>query len=227
MEGTENYQENPVEKIPTDESKEEIVTEENPVENNEVAENVATEPEPELLKEENDADIVERLASIEEDIKRTNDLFESKLLYDTSKEDVITRLHKELQTYKDDMFKKILKPVFMYMIVFADSMRTLGSNYEETPDETALLERYQKLRKEFLKIETHIDDVIYNYGIESFVSKAGDEFNPRTQQVKRDIDAASEDEHKKIVDSLIPGYTWDEQMLRKEGVSVYLYRETK
>jgi molecular chaperone GrpE (heat shock protein) len=171
--------------------------------------------------------ILERLTEIEEELKRSNKLFDSKMLYDSTKEDVINRLHKELQTYKDDMFKKILKPVFMDMILFADSMRTLISNYEETPDETALPERYQKLRKEFLKIGTHIEDVIYNYGIEPYSAKSGDEFNPKTQQAKRDIDAASENEHRKIADSLIPGYTWDEQLLRKEGVSVYLYRETK
>jgi molecular chaperone GrpE len=186
-----------------------------------------TEPELETEPSGDKKDIIERLAEIKDELKRNNDLFESKLLYDAAKEDVITRLHKELQAYKDDMLKKILKPVFMDMILFSDSMRTLGSNYEETPDESEILGKYQKLRKEFLKIGSHIDDVIYNYGVEPYSAKPGEDFNPKTQQVKRDVETASEDEHKKIISSLLPGYTWDEQLLRKEGVSVFVHRENK
>ncbi|MDR3246345.1 MAG: DUF4208 domain-containing protein [Prevotellaceae bacterium] len=211
-----------------------VVTENITDENSEVVDDTSivaeeTDVDPEIAPEQkpDKQAILKRLTEIDEGLKRSNSLFESKMLYDATKEEVINRLHKELQTYKDDMFKKILKPVFMDMILFADNMRALVSKYEETPDETALPERYQKLRKEFLKIGSHIDDVIYNYGIEPFSSKSGEDFNPKTQQVKRDVDAVSEDDNRKIVASLLPGYTWDEQLLRKEGVSVYLYRETK
>jgi molecular chaperone GrpE (heat shock protein) len=164
--------------------------------------------------------IEERLSAIEVELKRCNLLFESKLLYDTAKEDMITRLHKELQGYKDDLLKKTLKPVFMDMIMFADSMKALVSRYEETPETELILEKYQKLRKEFLKVGSHIDDVVYNYGIEPFSSEQGDEFNPRTQQAKKNTPADNPDEHKKIITSLSPGYTWDGQLLRRESVHV-------
>ena len=169
----------------------------------------------------------QRLTAIEEELKRNNQLFESKCLYDATKEEMITRLHKELNGYKDDMFKKILKPVFMDMIVFADSMKSLVSCYEETPETDLILEKYQKLRKEFIKVESHICDLIYNYGIESFSSQPNDEFNPKTQQVRKDTRTDDSEKHKKIVESLSPGYIWDEQLLRRESVHVFKHEPEK
>ena len=165
----------------------------------------------------------QRLTSIEEELKRSNELFESKCLYDSTKEEIITRLHKELHGYKDDMLKKILKPVFMDMIVFADSMKSLVSCYEETPEMDLILEKYQKLRKEFIKVESHICDLIYNYGVVSFSSQPDDEFNPKTQQVRKDTPTDDPEKHKKIVKSLSPGYAWDEQLLRRESVHLFKY----
>ena len=166
------------------------------------------------------AGIVDRLAAIEEKLERSNQLFENKFLYDATKEEMITKLHRELQAYKDDMLRKTLKPIFMDMIVFADNMKTLVSRYEETLEPELMLEKYQKLRKEFFKIGSHIDDFLYNYGIEAYSSNAGDDFNPRTQQAKKSSDTDNPDEHKKIVASLATGYTWDEQLLRRENVHI-------
>ena len=175
--------------------------------------------------ESSSLEIVERLAAIEEELKRSNQLFESKFLYDATKEDVINKMHKELQSYKDDLLKKIQKPVFMDMIVFSDNMKSLVSRYEEIPEQEVLLEKYQKLRKEFLKIGSHIDDFLYNHGVEAYSAEVGDEFNPRTQQAKKSTDTDNPDEHKKIIASLSAGYTWDEQLLRRENVHVSLYKQ--
>ena len=171
--------------------------------------------------------VEERLTAIEEELKRSNQLIESKFLYDSTKEEMITRLHKELQAYKDDLFKKILKPIIMDMIAFTDNMNGLISRYEEVPETELLPEKYQKLRNEFLKIGSHIEDVIYNYGVESFSSKQGDEFNSRTQQAKKNTITENPDEHKKIINSLSSGYTWDEQLLRREIVHVSIYEQSK
>ena len=168
--------------------------------------------------------IVERLAAVEEELKRSNQLFESKILYDATKEEMINKLHGKLKKYEDDVLRKTLKPIFMDMIIFADNMRSLVSRYEETPEQEVLLEKYQKLRKEFLKIGSHIDDLLYNYGIESYSANVGDEFNPRTQQAKKSTDIDNPDEHKKIVASMSAGYMWDEQLLRRESVHISTHK---
>ena len=192
------------------------------------AEDKDTSEQDEINLETNESsslEIVERLAAIEEELKHSNQLFESKFLYDATKEDVINKMHKELQGYKDDLLKKIQKPVFMDMIVFSDNMKSLVSRYEEIPEQEVLLEKYQKLRKEFLKIGSHIDDFLYNHGVEAYSAEVGDEFNPRTQQAKKSTDTDNPDEHKKIIASLSAGYTWDEQLLRRENVHVSLYKQ--
>ena len=204
----------------------------------EISEEAALVPEQEELKQEvNEVEqqtdevkqqtdeepctmITERLAAVEEELKRCNQLFESKILYDATKEEMINKLHSKLKVYEDDVLRKTLKPIFMDMIIFADNMRSLVSRYEETPEPEVILEKYQKLRKEFLKIGSHIDDFLYNYGIEAYTAKSGDEFNPRTQQAKKSTDSDNPDEHKKIVASMSAGYMWDEQLLRRESVHV-------
>lgn len=168
------------------------------------------------------AGIIERLTAIEEEIKHSNQLIESKFLRDVSKDEEIIWLHEELQKCKDDLFKKILKPIFMDMILFADSMKALVSHYEEVPETELMLERYQKLRKEFLKVGSHIDDLVFNYGIEPFSSKLGDKFDPKIQQANKTTPTENSEEHKKIVTSLASGYTWDNQLLRRESVHVYV-----
>lgn len=164
--------------------------------------------------------IQERLIAIEEELRRSNELLHTRFLYDAAKEEMITRLHKELQEYKDDLYKKILKPVIMDLIVFADNMRSLAARYEETPDPGVIQERYRKLRSEFLKIGSHIEDLVYNYGVEPFSARPGETFNPKTQQARKNTITADPQEHKKILSSLSPGYTWDEQLLRRESVLV-------
>ena len=188
-------------------------------------------PEQELIEAKPEAEeapcvgIVKRLDALEEALKRSNYLFESKLLYDATKEEMINKLHKELQAYKDDLLRKIQKPIFMDMISLADSMKALVSRYEETPDQEILLEKYQKLRKEFLKVGSHIDDSLYNHGIEAYSARAGEDFNPRTQQAKKTTDTDNPDEHKKILSSLAAGYTWNEQPLRRESVHVSICKQ--
>lgn len=164
--------------------------------------------------------IQERLITIEEELRRSNELFSTRFLYDASKEEMITRLHKELQGYKDDLYKKILKPVIMDLIVFSDNMRSLAARYEETPDPGEMQERYRKLRSEFLKIGGHIEDLVYNYGVEPFSSRQGEAFNPKIQQARKNTITEDPQEHKKIISSLSPGYMWDEQLLRRESVLI-------
>jgi len=115
------------------------------MENQEIQpETIEQEENRELSINEDDASVLERLAAIEDELKRGNQLFESKLLNDAAKDEIIARLHKELQGYKDDMLRKILKPVFMDIIMLADNMKSLVSRYEETPETDAVLEKYQK-----------------------------------------------------------------------------------
>ena len=189
-----------------------------------VEETAHEEEMPELAQEEliPSADFKERLAAIEEALKQSNQLFDNKLLYDKAKEEMITKLHKELQVYKDDFHKKLVKPIIMDMIVFADSMKALASRYEEIPEAEMMPEKYQKLRAEFLKVGEHINDLIYNYGVEPFYCEAGSDFDSKIQQSKKTSLVESEEDNKKIIASLNPGYCWDDQILRKEYVHVGL-----
>lgn len=155
-----------------------------------------------------------------------NKKFDNKIAVDTHKNQLFDKMYKELQSLKDDPYKKTLKPIFMDLILFADNMKSLVSRYEEVPEPEAILEKYQKLRKEFSKIGSHIEDLLYNHGIGTFAANTGDEFDPKTQQSKKTSPVENDADNKKIIESLLPGYYWDEQLLRKESVHVGLKENT-
>lgn len=235
----EELENNPIEEIKEQESNNSDTTEtlvsevssENPELKTAEDENLQTEIDkaisenPEVENLEKNEEIVPGCETIYQLLKEINEKFDNKIAVDNHKNQLFDKMYGELQSYKDDLYKKMLKPLIMDIIIFGDNMRNLSSRYEEQPEESAILERYQQLRKEFLKIDSHIEDILYNNGIEAFVSKLNEEYNPRTQQAKKTSVTNNPEENKMIINSLAPGYIWDEQLFRREFVHVSVYEE--
>ena len=164
--------------------------------------------------------------SVSKMFEELNNKFDQKIAVDTYKNQLFDKMYGELNDYKDDLHRKIVKPIFMDIISFADQMERLMSRYKETPDVEELLGQYQKLRKEFGEIRNHINDILYNYDIESFVSEKGDEFNSRIHQSKRNEVTTIKEDHKKIYCSMLAGYTWNDKLLRREAISINICEDT-
>ena len=180
---------------------------------------VTIEPETTENEEPQQAISLESVMAMFGELKQK---FDEKIAVDTYKNQLFDKMYAELQTLKNDPYTKTLKPIFMDIITFIDTMHSVVSKYDETPAEEELLPLYQKLRKEIYKVGGHLEDLLYNYGIEPYSAKAGDEFDPRTQQSKKTTQTDNPEEHKKIVTSLSSGYTWNAQLLRRESVHVSL-----
>lgn len=153
-------------------------------------------------------------------LKEVDDKFTHKIATDAHKNQLFDKMYKELDSYKNDLYTKMLKPLVMDIIQFADNMGQLVGKYDAEPDAESIAGSYKKLLSEFLKIREHMDDILYNNGIESFESQEGDLFDSRNQKVKKSIPTEIEEDNKKIEKSILPGYTWDDKLLRREMVCV-------
>lgn len=182
-------------------------------------------PEAEVEAEEPKAPMIdaEYVATLFEELRVK---YDKKIAVDEHKNMLFDKMYSELKGLRDDPYRKTLKPIFMDLILFSDSMRRLISKYEESPSAEDIEARYKRLRTEFGKITGHIEDLLYNHGVESFEAKAGGDFNPKMQQAKKTTPTDEEQADRKVVESLTPGYYWDDQLLRKETVHITV-KETK
>ena len=71
-------------------------------------------------------------------IEKLQDAFESKLMYDSHKEKIIDKLHTELEAYKNDIRKSILKPVLNDIILVVDNLEKLTRDLEPSREKGTL-----------------------------------------------------------------------------------------
>ncbi len=147
--------------------------------------------------------------------------FQEKLKYDEHKEQMIDTLHRELQQYKDDMIKSTIKPLVNDLIMVNDNIYKLVDNLraaEDALDPEKLLEHM-----EF--ITTDIDDVLFRQGIEPYTCTE-EKVNLRKQSIFQTVPINDPSKEKHIAKQVRKGYEWDEQIVRKELVSVYVHDDS-
>lgn len=69
-----------------------------------------------------------------------------------------------------------------------------------------------------------IEDILYTQGVESYESEDS-QFQKMEQKIVRTIKTNDLSKDKQIAEVLGKGYKWDERIIRKEQVSVYVYEE--
>lgn len=152
--------------------------------------------------------------------KKLNQLsyeFEQKLKHDEHKEKIIDKLHNELQGYKDNLIHERLMPVIMDLILTIDRSMKLKKSLDSG-------EEYTKHLKAIDGTIMDIEDILYTQGVESYESEDS-QFQKMEQKIVRTIKTNDLSKDKQIAEVLGKGYKWDERIIRKEQVSVYVYEE--
>lgn len=159
------------------------------------------------------------LAELQQSVRQLQQSFDQKIKYDAHKEQLIDRLHQELQTYKDGLQEQQIRPLLLDIIQTIDEVNKLIMSYQnyspEDLDPTKLLKQLQ----------TFPDDlkaILYRQGVDSYQNyeTAFDAQRHRVLKREETQDAALD---KKIAHSLREGYLWREKVLRPELVSVYRF----
>lgn len=146
--------------------------------------------------------------------------FNTKLKYDEHKESLIDKLHSELQQYKADMIKSSMLPMIRDLIMVNDNILKLVDNYraiDEPLDGEEILNHLEA-------VTIDIDDVLFRQGVESY-TLTEDKVEHLKQTIFQTVKTADQSKERHIAKRLRKGYQWDEQTIRKELVSVYVYDE--
>jgi molecular chaperone GrpE len=157
------------------------------------------------------------LAQIFERLESLQRAFDTKIKYDAAKEKQLDTLHAELQSHREDLYSKIMRPLFMDLIEMYDDMHSLVRHGQAREDSTEGEARLQRSLASFLDT---IVGILERYGVSVF-SAEGDSVSPQRQRAIKLVDTQIPEQDRLIAERLRKGFSYDGKVLRPELVATY------
>ena len=166
-------------------------------------------------------DLQQDLDAIQQQLAQLKDEFLGKLKYDKHKDDIIDRLHQELQEYKQDIVKKHILSIVLDVVKVADDIRkwiTYFRSLDVSQRDPVKLFRYLEA------IPSDLEDIFYWQGVRPYSNSEG-LFDPAKQRAIKKIATDDVAKDKTVAKSIRPGYEWEDKVIRQEMVAVYVYED--
>ena len=178
------------------------------------------EGEPQPMESTNPNDLINTLLERIESLNQQNELllkkFDGKIAEDEHKAQLFDKMYNELQSYKTDLYAKILKPFILSTITLLDDTNTFIGKLGE--NESALAEKYLRTMPDDLI------DILESNGVVLYEDDV-DKFNPRTQRVVKQVPTDNPDLDNFIVKRIRKGYSWNGVNLKPELVWIYKFKQ--
>lgn len=166
--------------------------------------------------EEKTAHLVEVAQSLLTQMQELRQAFDTKIKYDETKERQLDTLHKELQTYREGLHFKILRPLFIDLIAMHDDLDKLMEGFASTEAVPELARMIENLRS----FQETVEDVLVRNGVEPY-SLDGDTYVPNKQRVVQVVNTTDPVQDKLIARRLRKGFEYDGRVLRPELVTLF------
>lgn len=178
------------------------------------------EGEPQPMESTNPNDLINTLLERIDCLSQQNELlqkkFDGKIAEDEHKAQLFDKMYNELQSYKTDLYAKILKPFILSTITLLDDTNTFIGKLGE--NESALAEKYLRTMPDDLI------DILESNGVVLYEDDV-DKFNPRTQRVVKQVPTDNPDLDNFIVKRIRKGYSWNGVNLKPELVWIYKFKQ--
>lgn len=161
------------------------------------------------------SDMVEQLG---DNIGQLQADVEQKLRVDTSKDETINALHKELQVYRQDLVVKILQPLIFDLMELHDDIGQMMDAYDpdQEPAVATVLADMEDIQNDLLKM-------IERYGFDAYFS-GENTYNKTTQKVQRVIPTDNPALDYQIARRVRKGLRYGERIIRPEMVEIYRHK---
>ncbi len=134
------------------------------------------------------------------------------------KDELINKLHKELEYYKQESAEKIIVQVMKSIIkVRKDAQRIIHSKEWETMS-------VDDLKREYVYLWEDITDLLEQQNIDAYSTEVGEAFDASIHQPKL-VQTSEPTLDKTIKESLAEGYMKGSKVIQPEKVVVYQYKE--
>ncbi|MBO7440984.1 MAG: nucleotide exchange factor GrpE [Bacteroidales bacterium] len=175
--------------------------------------------------------IDKHFSELKDQIKCLEDKFDSKIAEDEQKNNMLKKLYEELEqknmhfdklyaeldSYKKDLYAKMLSP-------FINETITLLSDYERLIEMIDTFDN-QRLINCIKDIPDDLERLLDNNGVERYSDDSTDKFNPKTQRVIKNEFTGDKNADKTVAEHIRKGYRWNGSVIRPEMVSIYIYKE--
>lgn len=175
----------------------------------------------ETIPESQEFDLQHHLDDIQTQLAQLKAEFSGKIKYDGHKDEIIDKLHQELQEYKQDIVKKHILSIVLDVVKVADDIRKWIAYFRSldvSQRDPVKLFRYLEA------IPSDLEDIFYWQGVKPYASREG-VFDPAKQRTIKKITTDDPSKDKTIAKSLRPGYEWEGKVIRQEMVAVYVYED--
>ena len=142
----------------------------------------------------------------------------AKWALDKFKEDLITRLHEELQAYKTDLVYQSARQLLLGLIRLHDDLGKTMALLKRRPVEELTPERFFQ---EFSAFQDDIELLLGQHGVESF-TVVEEEFDPLRQAALRTLPTSEPGKIGSVSERLRPGFERGGTLLQKERVAVFV-----
>jgi len=160
----------------------------------------------------------DKFSSVESQMNKLMRDFQTKLMIDEQKNQIIDKLHRELQDYKNNENQDRVLPLIRDLLSLIDNVekqvRFIRENGYDNPEK--LIEMIQNTVQD-------VEDILYRQGIEA-LSNQSEKFDSKRHKVIKTIKTTDKDKDKQIAEVFGKAYFWEERQIRPERVAVYVYQ---
>lgn len=134
---------------------------------------------------------------------------------------IIQNMDSELKTYKDDLYRSLLKPLILELIDLRESILKMSAFYLNKPEGEQAIPNAT-----FADYAEDISDILEKYDVEVIKSISGDDCISGKHKILKTVPTDKESLHKKIAESLSSGYMYNGRVIFAERVNVYKFEES-
>ena len=164
----------------------------------------------------------EMFSSLEKSMSSLQKDFDTKIKYDKNKESIIDKIHRELETYREDLAFKLLSSLVLELTRLTDQMRLLSAKYTKESQTSEAAEFAEELDNFILDIQAAISSHDFE-----FIQVEGSIFDRSQQKVQKTIETHESELDKQIAKRIGVGLRYKEKVVKPELVTVYHYVPSK
>lgn len=164
------------------------------------------------------AEVSARLATLAAQVVDLRAMFETKILRSESEAQVNARLHAELQTYRADLYGKLLKPLLQDLVTVREHILRLTEAQQARPPES----RGVSLNT-FASFADDLGQILEDHGVEIHHSEPGAAYEAGRHQIVSKIDSDDPAAHRTIASVSGDGYSFQGRPLAPQRVTVFAH----
>jgi molecular chaperone GrpE (heat shock protein) len=191
---------------------------EEPLANKTLLESVVAPPSTQVAAARSDlGEITAIITDLVKQQRKFYDMVEERFRVDSARDDLIDKLHRELQEHRSDLLGRIVLPILRDVIRLREQLvKFVGARRDYDTDRRD----WDNLLDNVLSFGDDMVEILERHGLTAFQEEEA-RFNPRSQRAVRVVPTDEETQDRMIAERIQAGLRWGSQLISHEQVAIY------